>query len=134
MRYIVVENGVVVNVVLADEEFASTQGWIQSDVGETGQLYSDGTLNDAPEDFDPSLYPLTAAQIRVVLRRNGISMATIDGLIAAIPDDDTREDAQLYWEFSPYIHYENPVTQLLLPLANLTLDQIKTMWKIAKDL
>ena len=53
MRYVIIENGVVVNAVVADESFNG--GWVQSDTANIGDLY-DGENFTAPptsqEDID----------------------------------------------------------------------------------
>lgn len=65
MRYVIIENGVVVNAVVADEAIG---GWIQSDTANIGDLY-DGENFTAPptpqEDID-------AAWVKLRSRRDGL--------------------------------------------------------------
>jgi hypothetical protein len=43
-RYAIVENGVAVNVVVADADTASTNGWIECPVAGPGWTYADGVF------------------------------------------------------------------------------------------
>ena len=66
MRYVIIENGVVVNAVVADESFNG--GWVQSDTANIGDLY-DGENFTAPptaqEDID-------VAWVALRSRRDGL--------------------------------------------------------------
>jgi hypothetical protein len=57
MKYAIIENGTVVNVVLADAQFALTNGWVecQDDV-EIGWTHADGvfTAPSEPEIVAPA--------------------------------------------------------------------------------
>jgi hypothetical protein len=50
MKYAIIENNTVVNVVLADAQFALSNGWVecQNDV-EIGWTYADGVFTPPPE-------------------------------------------------------------------------------------
>lgn len=58
-RYLVIENGVVVNIVLADAEYASEQGWVLDPVYvdnqavSLGWLYDNGQLSPPPVVVPP---------------------------------------------------------------------------------
>lgn len=81
---------------------------------------------------DPVDYPLTARQIRLGLVRNGVSLATIQATIDALPSPQ-RDEAQIYWEFSTMIHWEHPMTQALMALAGIDAKNAAAMWMAAKD-
>ena len=52
-RYCVITDGYVENVLVADEEFAKTQGgWVASDDGQIGARYKDGQFYNRPADVD----------------------------------------------------------------------------------
>lgn len=57
MRYAIIENGVVVNVVVADAEFALQQGWIECPSGAPGWLYDGQTFTAAPPPPAPEPAP-----------------------------------------------------------------------------
>lgn len=46
MKYAIIENGVVVNVALADAPLADN--WIETEVAGPGWLYADGVLSEPP--------------------------------------------------------------------------------------
>ena len=50
MRYAIVENDIVTNVVVGDKPLAAT--WIASDVAQIGDLYIDGEFVPPAPDYD----------------------------------------------------------------------------------
>jgi hypothetical protein len=56
MRYAIIENGTVVNVVVADAEIASTNGWIACPDAGPGWTYADGIFT-APVVVEPTPAP-----------------------------------------------------------------------------
>jgi hypothetical protein len=56
MRYAIIENGLVTNVVLADAEFAAEQGWIICPDAGPGWTYADGVFT-APVVVAPEPVP-----------------------------------------------------------------------------
>ena len=66
MRYVIIENGVVVNAVVADEDFG--KNWLQSDTANIGDLYDGENFTARPtsqEDID-------AAWVALRSRRDGL--------------------------------------------------------------
>ena len=54
MRYAIIQGGIVVNVVLAEPEFAAEQGWIAApDEVSTGWLYDGSTFSPPPPVVKP---------------------------------------------------------------------------------
>ena len=43
-RYAIIENGVAVNVVVADPEIASANGWVDCPIGGPGWTYANGVF------------------------------------------------------------------------------------------
>lgn len=52
-RYAIIENGIVVNVVAADAEIASTNGWIACPDAGPGWTYTNGVFT-APAVVEPT--------------------------------------------------------------------------------
>jgi len=52
MRYAIIENGTVVNVVVADAQIASANGWIDCPIAGPGWTYADGVFT-APVVVEP---------------------------------------------------------------------------------
>jgi len=58
MRYAIIENGVVVNVAVADAEFAAAQGWVSCpDTVQIRDTYDGQTFTPAPPAPPPPELP-----------------------------------------------------------------------------
>lgn len=44
MKYAIIEDGVVVNVVVAEAEYAQSQGWVECQAAGPGWTYADGVF------------------------------------------------------------------------------------------
>jgi hypothetical protein len=55
-RYAIIENGVAVNVVVANAEYAAQQGWIECPDAGPGWTYADGVFT-APVVVEPTPAP-----------------------------------------------------------------------------
>ena len=75
-----------------------------------GFSYAGGDIPTEPSP-PPSV---TAWQIRRYLLSQGISLATVDEAINAIPDATLREQIRIDWEYAPYVERSHPMLQ---PLA-----------------
>lgn len=53
MRYAIIENGVVTNVVIASAEIAAENGWVQCDQGSPGWTYANGVFTKPPRVEPP---------------------------------------------------------------------------------
>lgn len=56
-RYAIIENGVVVNVVIADNETAAANGWIECPEAGPGWLYDGQTFTAPPPAPEPAPAP-----------------------------------------------------------------------------
>jgi len=65
-------------------------------------------------DNSPVPESVSARQIRLWLVRNGISLATVETAIDAIPDQQTRDSVRVEWEYAPYVERAHP---WLVPMA-----------------
>jgi hypothetical protein len=52
MRYAIIENGTVVNVVVASAEIATQSGWVECPIAGPGWTYADGVFT-APVVVEP---------------------------------------------------------------------------------
>jgi hypothetical protein len=57
---------------------------------------------------------VSARQIRLWLVRQGISLASVDAAIDAIPDQLQRDSVRVEWDYAPYVERSHP---MLVPLA-----------------
>lgn len=56
MRYAIIENGLVTNVVVADSNLASENGWVDCPVAGPGWTYANGVFS-APVVVEPTPAP-----------------------------------------------------------------------------
>lgn len=83
------------------------------------------------EDISPADYSLTARQLRLGLIRNNVSLSTVQTAINSIPDQRTRDEAQVYWEYSPFVVWSHPMTQTLMSLVGIDQANAASMWLTA---
>jgi hypothetical protein len=67
MRYAIIENGLVTNVVVADAEIASSNGWIDCPIGGPGWTYANGVFT-APVVVEPTVTAPTREQLLAELQ------------------------------------------------------------------
>lgn len=74
---------------------------------------------------------VSARQIRLWLVTHGVSMASVDAAIDAIPDHLQRDIVRIEWDYAPYVERTHP---MLLPLAlalGLTEEQVDQAFREA---
>lgn len=76
MKFAVIENGKVENIVLADEDFAASQGWVPCDHADIGWSYENGQFVEPTPDSEAE-----AKQMRA-MRDSKLSASDI----AVLPD------------------------------------------------
>lgn len=120
MRYAIIENQVVINVTIADAEYAQSQGWIQAPDGVgIGWFYVEGKfIAPAPQPL-PVPSQITMRQARLELLNIG-KLNDVDAALASIPDEHQRLSAQIEWEYSAIVERTAPLVQSLTPTLGLT--------------
>jgi hypothetical protein len=63
--------------------------------------------------LEPVPDSITATQIRLWLVRNGISMEQVSSAIASIEDPQSRAEAEVLWEYAPYVERTNPLVGMI---------------------
>jgi len=132
------------SAAIADHAFtvgvpAPTAPWLVTEiVKKYGGDYSVAPPPEPEPELEPPLkipasFPLSNRQLRLGLIRNGISLASVAAVIAAIPDDVARDEATVWWEYSDTIHWDHPMTQTLIGLMSISLANAEAMWMVAKD-
>lgn len=96
---------------------------------------SNGVVNKiwSSRDLGPADFPLSSSQLRLGLVRNGIPLSNVANIIASIPNSERQDEAQVWWEYSTWIHWDHPETQLLMNLLNIPTSSLVAMWMQAKD-
>jgi hypothetical protein len=135
MRYAIIENGAVSNVAIADAAFAQSMGWVEClpEVS-IGWLYSSGEFTAPPEQPGPVPESVDNAQAREALIRSGISIATVDAAIQAIPDAVEREIAYTQWEYRATVRRDSELTVSLGTAIGLDNDAIDDLFRLAATL
>jgi hypothetical protein len=124
MRFAIVENGIVVNVVEA-ESFA---GGVPTDTAGPGWSYN-GTYFTEPYEEPPSPPPIPSTvsmyQARIALHQAGL-LATVQAGISQM-----SEEAQIKWEFAPTVKRDDALTVALASTLNLTEEQLDGLFTAA---
>lgn len=90
-------------------------------------------LADAPEPI-PHYPPLTARQLRLGLIQAGVSIASVDAAISAIPDEMDRETARVEWEYASQFERDHALIEEVGAALGLTPEQIDAAWLAAVNL
>lgn len=131
MKYAIIENQVVANIVLADAEYAQSQGWIAApdNVG-IGWGYVGGKfVEPAPQPL-PVPNEITMRQARLELLNIG-KLNDVDAALASIPDENQRLAAQIEWEYSAVVQRNAPLVQSLTPTLGLTEAEMDDLFRRA---
>jgi len=67
MRYAIIENGIVTNVVVADAETANANGWIECPVAGPGWTYANGIFTEPVVIEPPVPTPPTKEELMAEL-------------------------------------------------------------------
>ena len=120
MKYAIIENSVVVNIAIADPEYAQEQGWVEltGNAG-IGWFYVNGQfIEPAPQPL-PVPAQITMRQTRLELLNIG-KLNDVDAALASIPNEHQRLSAQIEWEYSAIVERTAPLVQSLTPTLGLT--------------
>lgn len=129
MRYAIIKNGIVDNVIDADAAFIATHypGAVPSIEAGPGDTYSAGQfVRPAPA---PRQVPkeVSKAQIVLALEAAGIDETEVDAVIAALPAGQAKKEVRLRWKHSSTVRRASPIVTLLAQakgLSDTTLDDI----------
>ena len=105
-------------------------------------VVGEGIISDVEEgDFPPLPAPtlpvpesVDNAQARIALIQSGISIATVDAAIAAIPDAVEREIAYTQWEYRATIRRDSELLVSLAGAMGLTSAQVDDLFRLAATL
>jgi hypothetical protein len=135
MRYVIIDNGVVVNIVVSTPEFAEEQGWLECPEGVGIGWTFDGDTPIPPAPQPESVHDsVDNAQVRLALIKSGISIATVDAAIAAIEDQVEREIAYTQWEYRATIRRDSELLVSLSSAIGLTSEQVDDLFRLAATL
>ncbi len=124
MRYAHIQNGVVVNVVLAD---AAKADFVQSDTAQIGDTYANGTFT-TPQPIVPVPSEVSPAQFRRAL--NQLDYRNMVEAAIAQADQDTKD----MWEYSLSLHRDNPLLVSMAEQLSITSQQLDDVFVLAGTL
>lgn len=136
-RYALINAGTVLNVVEADATWAQAQA--QAVLLEEGSPvgprwgYSGGNFTEPPATAPVVPESITRRQARQVMVLNGISLAAVDAVIAALPEP-SRTVATIFWSDSNDFERHNPMLLQLAPLVGLNSQQLDLLFRQAATL
>jgi|GEM_PF-1705121 len=81
-----------------------------------------------PEERRAALPPITARQLRLTLIRAGISLATVEAAIEAIPDEAARDEARVEWEYASHYERLHPLMAQVASALELTDEAVDALW------
>jgi ribosomal protein S16 len=111
--YAILQDGVVVNIVVADAETAEANGWVEA-VGQYAAIPSPVVV---PES-------VTMAQARKALLSAGITAAMVSKAIAELEDDAAAID----WEYSTVVRRSAALVEVLGDALGLTDSEINSLF------
>lgn len=125
MKYAHIENGVVVNVILAENPLS--EAYVPSDTAQIGDLY-DGTVFTTPTPVIPVPAEVSPAQFRRAL--NALNLrASVEAAVAQA-DQDTQD----MWEYSTSFHRDNALLITMAELLNISTQQLDDVFILAGSL
>lgn len=95
-----------------------------------------GVLADGYRLPEPVPETASPATIRVALKRlfgvtNANLDATVDAVIAQLPTEDARDEAETMWVYSVSIRRDHPLIAAVGQALNLTSDQVDDVFRVA---
>lgn len=81
------------------------------------------------EELRALLPNLTMRQFRLQLLADNL-LPNVEAAIAALPSPQ-KEEAQIEWEYASMVERNNNFVKSLMPVLNLTDEQVDTMWQSA---
>jgi predicted component of type VI protein secretion system len=120
-RFNIIENGVVVNTIVASIEYMQRK----YDPSQYEQLPD----IPKPEKPDPVPQSVTMRQARLALLQQGL-LAQVDTVIDQLPEPD-KSAAKIEWEYSQTVERDRPLIQALAPGLGLSDEDLDNLFKLA---
>ena len=131
MRFVIVDNGIVVNTAEADEPFGLSRGWVASQTAGPGDLYENGAF------VRPSVAPAVPHEVTMRQARQALILAELDeaveAAINAIPGVAGKL-ARAEWDKSQTVQRARPLVNQLGAALGLTPQQIDALFITAATL
>ncbi|ULQ46936.1 hypothetical protein JN531_001310 [Flagellatimonas centrodinii] len=121
MKYAVIQDDRVANIIVATEEFAQSIGAVPAEGANIGDLYADGQFTTPPPVV---IVPasVTARQARLALNAAGLRTQVESAIAQA---DQATQDT---WEYATEIERGNPIVGLIASGLGLTDEQVDALF------
>ncbi len=128
MRYAVIENNTVVNIAMADADFATAQGWVllegENSYVEIGVSYVDGIFsNNTPPILVVVPEYVAMWQARDFLIANNL-LDDVLAVIDSIQDPVAKKRAQSKFEFSNTVRRDDPLLNYVCTSAGFSSEDV----------
>ncbi len=117
-----------------DEEIpADMVGGVEVSTGplDARQIWADGAWQ--PVVPEVSFLPVTRRQLRLTLVREGITLASVEALIDALPEGLEKEEAKIEWADAQEFNRNHPTLLLIAHALNLSPARVNEMWLKAME-
>lgn len=122
MKYLIITDNIVTNIILADEAFASSIGAVAAPEGvQIGDTY-DGKTFTPKSDSVPVPQSVTMRQARLALYSSGL-LDAVSGAVAAGP-----KSVQIEWEFAATVDRGWPTLAQLQTSLSLSDAQVDALF------
>jgi len=109
---------------------AAWPGWTPKVRDDSNWALLPDSTDDLPE-LPAVPASVSARQIRIWLVRAGVSLASIDAAIDAIPDPQARQEARIEWDFAPYCERKHPMLETIAASLGLSSEQVDQAFREA---
>ncbi|MBW6421601.1 hypothetical protein KX729_09130 [Rhizobium sp. XQZ8] len=83
------------------------------------------------DEIRANMRSITKRQLSLALIRNGFSLAAVSAAIAAMPEGQAKDEAEIEWEYTTDFERLNPTLLNVASALGLTPEQVDAMWEQA---
>jgi len=106
-----------------------------------GEVFRARDRDPEPVPLPPPTPPVNASptvapngQLRVALLRRGVSFEEIDSLIATIPSEIERSEAEALWQWEPYLRRDHALVEIVRVAKGWPREQVDSLFREAAGL
>lgn len=127
MKYAIIEDGIVVNIAVANAPLAAN--WVPAGSARIGDQW-DGESFVTPATADPVPEVVTPRQAKIALLQAGL-LDDVEAGIEAIADPAIKRLAQIEWEYAQEVRRDWPLLNQLAADMGMTDEQLDELFRAA---